>query len=415
MTSDSIQSPATILVRKYGGSSLTSVERICAVARDICAQRAAGHEMVIVVSAMGSTTDELLALARQANPDPPRRELDMLLSVGERITMSLLSMALAAEGCSAISYTGSQCAIITDGSHTDARIKEVKGDRVRQSLAEGHVVVVAGFQGVSEAREITTLGRGGSDTTAVALAAALGATRCEILKDVEGVMTADPRQVPAARCHETLSYQELAEVAASGCGVVHQRAVRYAAEHGVPLFVGSSFHPGPGTRIAPDTSPPPTAVPCAVYRPLTLIVDEEVACLELSAGNSQPAGAWAEALAARTTPAEFRVEWWTEQGAFHWGAIAAPATLAPLREAAAEVVARVGGQITYRDCLACISLAGGKPPTWSVARDRLSEFLDVQGIRDWQLRVDGSALRLLVPAACLSRLLPLLHAEFYPA
>ncbi len=246
-----------VIVRKYGGSSLASIDRLRAVARDLVAQRAEGYGLVVVVSAMGRSTDELLHLAHQANPEPPRRELDMLLSVGERITMSLLSMALAAEDCPAISYTGSQVGIITDTSHTDARIVEVRADRVRRSLAEGRVVVVAGFQGVSVDREITTLGRGGSDTTAVALAAALGALRCEILKDVDGVFTADPRKVPDARRHATLTYEEMEQVAATGCGVIHARAVEYARRHGVPLLVGSSFVPGPGTRVGPPASAAP--------------------------------------------------------------------------------------------------------------------------------------------------------------
>ena len=241
--------PGSVLVRKYGGSSLADVERIQAVARDIRIARDQGYRIVVVVSAMGKTTDDLAELAARANPDPPRRELDMLLSVGERITMSLLSMALDREGCPAISYTGSQCGIITDNSHNDARILEVKGDRVRESLAAGYTVVVAGFQGVSRQREITTLGRGGSDTTAVALAAALGAVRCEILKDVDGVMSANPKLVPDARRHEHLSYRQMRDIAAAGCGVVHLRAVEYAAAHEVPLVVRSSFHEGPGTLI----------------------------------------------------------------------------------------------------------------------------------------------------------------------
>ena len=241
MTSPNPNPPGNILVRKYGGSSLADVERIQAVALDIRRACDQGYQVVVVVSAMGKTTDELADLAARTNPDPPRRELDMLLSVGERITMSLLSMALAREGCPAISYTGSQCGIITDGSHTDARIIEVRGDRVRDSLAQGLTVIVAGFQGVSEEKEITTLGRGGSDTTAVALAAALGAERCEILKDVPGVMSADPNLVPEAWRHERLSWDELRRIASSGCGVVHIRAVEYAAEHEVPLLVGSSF------------------------------------------------------------------------------------------------------------------------------------------------------------------------------
>lgn len=230
-----------VLVRKYGGSSLASIDRVRAVAGDLVRKRAEGYDLVVVVSAMGRTTDDLLHLARQANPDPPRRELDMLLTVGERVSMSLLSMALAAAGCPAISFTGSQVGIITDTSHTDARIVEVKADRVREALAAGQVVVVAGFQGVSVTREITTLGRGGSDTTAVALAAALRAVRCEILKDVDGVYSADPHRVPGARRHARLSYEQMRRIAAAGSGVIHARAVDYAARHRVPLLVGSSF------------------------------------------------------------------------------------------------------------------------------------------------------------------------------
>jgi len=238
-----------VLVRKYGGSSLANVERIRAVARDIVESRNKGYQLVVVVSAMGTTTNELEEMARQASAQPSRRELDMLLSVGERITMSLLSMILEDEGCPAISFTGSQCGIITDTSHTDARIIKVTAERVREALNQNMVVVVAGFQGVSEEKEITTLGRGGSDTTAVALAAALGAVRCEILKDVDGILSADPKAVPDTWLHEQLSYQEMMEIAETGCGVVHLRAVEFAQQHQVPLQVRSSFHSEEGTNI----------------------------------------------------------------------------------------------------------------------------------------------------------------------
>ncbi|MBU1675116.1 aspartate kinase, partial [bacterium] len=245
-----------ILVRKYGGTSIASVERIGAVAGDLVAKKQEGYRLVVVVSAMGHHTDELEHLARSVAPQPPRRELDLLLSVGERISMTLLSMALQAHGCSAISFTGSQCGLITDCSHTEACILEVKGDRVREALAAGHVVVVAGFQGVSRDREVTTLGRGGSDATAVALAAALGAERCEILKDVDGVFTGDPHRLSGVRRYDTLTYEELATLADAGCEVVHPRAVDYARRHGVPLFIGSSFHDTPGTRVMPTAATP---------------------------------------------------------------------------------------------------------------------------------------------------------------
>ena len=248
--SDTVRnSDGPIVVRKYGGSSLADIPRLREIARDLCTARSAGQRLVVVVSAMGDRTDQLSRLAREANPEPPRRELDMLLSVGERITMSLLCMALAAEGVPAVSYTGSQAGIITDASHTDARILAVRPIRLPEALAAGKIVVVAGFQGVSEqTKEVTTLGRGGSDTSAVALAHALGAVRCEILKDVPGVMTADPKRVPTARRFERLSYQEMQRIADAGCGVVHPRAVEYASQHGVALYVGSSFTDRPGTE-----------------------------------------------------------------------------------------------------------------------------------------------------------------------
>ena len=233
-----------LLVQKYGGTSVATPERIRHVARRVARWRRAGHDLVVVVSAMGDTTDELLALARQVSPDPRRRhprELDMLLTAGERIAMALLAMAIREERVEAISLTGSQAAIITDEVHTGARIEEVRAARVREELARGRVVIVAGFQGVSRGREVTTLGRGGSDTTAVALAAALGAERCDIYTDVDGVYTADPRRVPGARRLVRIDYEEMLELATSGAKVVHPRAVEIGARYGVPIRVLSSF------------------------------------------------------------------------------------------------------------------------------------------------------------------------------
>jgi aspartate kinase len=262
-----------VLVRKYGGSSLADDQRLKAVAADIAAKSDEGYSLVVVVSAMGQTTNELSELAYRISTKPARRELDMLLSVGERITMSLMSMALSDLNHTAISFTGSQCGIITTDSHTDAEILEVRCDRVREALDDGHIVVVAGFQGVSRKKEITTLGRGGSDATAVALAAALGAQRCEILKDVDGVFTADPHRIREAIRHDALSYEQMKEIASAGCGVIHPRAVSYAAEQGVPLFVGSSFKQSPGTLIDGDAARPlDKSGPSP--RPLSFIVDE---------------------------------------------------------------------------------------------------------------------------------------------
>jgi aspartate kinase len=228
------------VVQKYGGSSVADVQKIRKVAEKVAATRRAGADVCVVVSAMGDTTDELLALAKQVSPAPPRRELDMLLSAGERISMALLSMALQDLGVPAISFTGSQSGIITTDAHASARIVEVRPFRVQEELGRGKVVIVAGYQGVSARKEVTTLGRGGSDTTAVALAAALGAD-CEIYSDVAGVFTADPRVVPDARRLETLSYDEMQELAGAGAKVLNAQAIEFAKEKGIAVHARSTF------------------------------------------------------------------------------------------------------------------------------------------------------------------------------
>jgi aspartate kinase len=245
-----------LLVQKYGGTSVGDPERIRRVADRVCRHRRDGHDLVVVVSAMGDTTDDLVALAAQISPAAARqhpREMDMLLTAGERISMALVAMAIREAGVEAISFTGSQAAIITDTRHTGARIEEVRADRVREELGAGRVVIVAGFQGVSRTREVTTLGRGGSDTTAVALAAALGADRCDIYTDVDGVYSADPRKVPGARRIPHLGYDEMTEMAVSGAQVLHPRAVELAARFAVPIRVLSSLRDDDdaGTLIAP--------------------------------------------------------------------------------------------------------------------------------------------------------------------
>jgi aspartate kinase len=225
-----------IVVQKYGGSSVADVERIGVVADRVAATKASGRDVVVVVSAMGDTTDELLALARKVSPNPSRRELDMLLSAGERIAMALLSMALNERGVPAVSFTGSQSGIITNDAHANARIVEVRPFRVQDELQRGRVVIVAGYQGVSYKREVTTLGRGGSDTTAVALAAALDAEACEIYSDVAGVFSADPRVVPEARRLAEISYEEMQELAEAGARVLNAQALEFAKERGIAIY-----------------------------------------------------------------------------------------------------------------------------------------------------------------------------------
>jgi aspartate kinase len=236
----------SVVVQKYGGSSVADVTRIRQVAERVMRTRQTGHDVVVVVSAMGRTTDELLALAKQVAPNPERRELDMLLTAGERITMALLSMAIRDMGGDAISFTGSQSGIITNDHHVDARIVEVRPYRVQDELAKGRIVVIAGYQGVSYKREVTTLGRGGSDTTAVAMAAALGAEYCEICSDVDGVYTADPRVVPDARRIPSLSYEETQELAESGAKVLNAQAVEFAKEKGIAIYARATTSPLPG-------------------------------------------------------------------------------------------------------------------------------------------------------------------------
>ncbi|HEX3793538.1 MAG TPA: aspartate kinase [Acidimicrobiales bacterium] len=254
----------SLVVQKFGGTSVGDADRIRAVADYIARTRRDGSDVVAVVSAMGKTTDDLIHLADAVSDTQPAREYDMLVSAGERISMALLCMALADLGVDAASFTGSQAGIITDGNHSRAKILEVRADRLREALNAGQVPVVAGFQGVSTDRNITTLGRGGSDTTAVALAAVLGADACEIYTDVTGVFTADPRVVPTAHRINRISFEEMLEIAATGGRVLNLRSVEFARNHNVPLHVRSSFTWEPGTWVVEEETDMEDAVVTAV-------------------------------------------------------------------------------------------------------------------------------------------------------
>ncbi len=250
-----------IVVQKFGGSSLADAESIKRVAQRIAQTKKAGHDVVVAVSAMGDSTDDLVDLARDVSPVPPPRELDMLMTAGERISMALVAMAISDLGYSARSFTGSQAGVITDGVHGKAKIIDVTPGRITEALGKGHIVIVAGFQGVSQGtREITTLGRGGTDTTAVALAAALRAEVCEIYTDVDGVFTADPRIVPTARKIARISNEEMLELAASGSKVLHLRSVEYARRFDIPIHVRSSFSQNEGTIVTDQPGPEGDAV-----------------------------------------------------------------------------------------------------------------------------------------------------------
>lgn len=241
-----------ILVQKFGGTSVADSQKILAAARKAIRAKMEGYQVVTVVSAMGHTTDHLIELAKQITAQPPAREMDMLLSTGEQVSVALMAMAIHSLGHQAISMTGAQMGIETDSTHTKARIRSIKPDRIRKALAEGQIVIAAGFQGINPADDITTLGRGGSDTTAVALAAVLQAESCEIYTDVDGVYTTDPRAVPEARRLKQISYDEMLELASAGAGVMHNRSIEFGRKFNVPIHVRSSFSDQPGTIICAE-------------------------------------------------------------------------------------------------------------------------------------------------------------------
>jgi aspartate kinase len=269
-----------IVVQKYGGTSVGDTDRIRGVADRIVRAREQGQDVVVVVSAMGETTDDLLDKASDITPAPEPRELDMLLTAGERIAMSLLAIAVNARGCRAASYTGSQAGIITDTQHGKARIVEIRPTRIKESLDAGNVVILAGFQGLSTEYDITTLGRGGSDTTAVAMAAALGAEVCEIYTDVDGVFTADPRTHPEARRIDRISYEEMLELAAAGARVLQLRCVEYARRHGVRIHVRNSLGEQPGTWVDEDEEASTGMLESALIRGVALDVEEAKVTLD---------------------------------------------------------------------------------------------------------------------------------------
>ncbi len=277
----------SIVVQKYGGSSVADLDKIGAVADRIVETAAQGHQVVVTVSAMGDTTDELLDLAKRISPTPSRRELDMLLTAGERISMALLSMAIHERGRDAVSLTGSQSGIITNDQHSGARIVEIRPFRIQDELARGRIVIVAGYQGVSYKREVTTLGRGGTDTTAVALAAALGAQWCEICSDVDGIYTADPRVVEDAQRIPELSFEETQEMADAGARVLNAQAVEFAKERGIAIYARATVAGNPG---APDLKREGTVVrkfpPNAPGR-VRAVVSEELLWLVRSAAPAE--------------------------------------------------------------------------------------------------------------------------------
>lgn len=382
-----------IVVQKYGGSSVADVERLGRVADKVVACRRAGNDVVVVVSAMGKTTDELLALARQIDENPPRRELDMLLTTGERVSMALLSMAIQKRGEDAISFTGSQSGIITNDRHFDARIIEVRPHRVEDELSRGRIVIIAGYQGMSYRREITTLGRGGSDTTAVAMAAALNATRAEIYSDVDGVYSADPRVVSSAAHLPTVSYDEMQEMAAAGAKVLNATAVEYAKRAKIAIHARSTFGGDGETIVFADASPTLSVVGQKGVARITVHGDETSAQRALHAADE--ASIEAQDFDSLENSSAFSV---------------ATALVPDWSKARAAIEAAAAAPVRVQDSLGTISLVGSalsrSPGSMAKA------MATIKGAGVTPLRTTSSSLRMswLVLESEVDRAVQALHA-----
>jgi aspartate kinase len=391
-----------VVVQKYGGSSVADVEKIQKVADRVAATRASGKDVVVVVSAMGDTTDELLKLARQVCDSPARRELDMLLTAGERISMALLSMALNARGVPAVSFTGSQSGIITNDAHTNARIVEVRPYRVQDELARGTVVIVAGYQGVSYKREVTTLGRGGSDTTAVALAAALGAEACEIYSDVEGVYSADPRVVPDVRRLAELSYEEMQELAESGARVLNAQAVEFAKERGIVIFARSTLG-GPGETVVRKF--PPRA-PGRVAG-----VASETGLVMLTTGDGRRLGELLELLDRCGASGKQLVFHEAPSGGASASVVLSLENFHDFPRLRREALSRLADGIEFREGLGAVSAIGtGINATFTNLR-RCLAALDALGVAPRGVSTSSFRISLLVDEPQVPAVVKRLHAE----
>ena len=395
-----------VIVQKYGGSSVADVDKLRYVAQRVMQTQQQGHQVVVVVSAMGDTTDELLALAKKVSVNPDRRELDMLLSAGERISMALLSMAIRELGGSAISFTGSQSGIITNDRHVDARILEVRPFRVQDELARGKIVVIAGYQGVSYRKEVTTLGRGGSDTTAVAMAAALDAEYCEICSDVDGVYSADPRVVSTARRIGVLSYEETQEMAEAGAKVLNAQAVEFAKDKGIAIYARATRGPLPGVDPSADGTVvrrnpprmPGTVVGVASERDV-IVLESDAAAIDVFAllEERHVAGKQLHVFADRTTVAISRENLHDEDR---------------LRDL---LQTRLSGQARLVDGLAAVSVVGaGINATYANVLAGAAA-LGTLGIRPAGTATSSFRITWMVPRERMSEAVRVLHERFIDA
>ena len=398
-----------LIVQKYGGTSVADPDRMKAVAEHVAFTKRHGNDVVVVVSAMGKSTDNLISLANSVSSTQPGRELDMLLTTGERVSMALLCMALADIGVEAMSFTGSQVGIITDTSHGKAKILEVKGDRARDALAEGKVCVVAGFQGVSTAKEITTLGRGGSDTTAVALAAALEADACEIYTDVTGVFSADPRIVPQARKLAKVNFDEMLEMAGAGSKVLALRSVEFARNHNVPLHVRSSFTWEPGTWV---TSEEPSMEDPIISGVVTDVSEAKVTVLRVP---DQPgvSAALFEPLAGRNINVDMIVQNTSTEGTTDISFTVPRADLANAQQIVDEVAAQIGAKGTTTDAeIAKVSLVGAGMKTSPGIAAKMFRTLADEGVNIEMISTSTIRISVVVAQGDVERAARTLHSAF---
>jgi len=398
-----------LVVQKFGGTSVSDAERMRAVADHVARTRRQGDDVVVVVSAMGKTTDDLLRLANDVSAVQPPRELDMLLTTGERVSMTLLCMALAELGVDAVSYTGSQAEIITDTTHLNAKIVEVKADRLRAALAQGRIPVVAGFQGVSLDRDVTTLGRGGSDTTAVALAAALGAEVCEIYTDVSGVFSADPRIVPGARRLPRVSFDEMLDISASGGRVLALRSVEFARNHDVPLHVRSSFTWEPGTWVVKEEPSMEQAVVTAVTH------DTSEAKVTVTGVPDKPgiAARLFRALADRAVNVDTIVQNTSLHGTTDISFTVPKTDLATSLEVARALAPEIGaGEVMADDGIAKVSLVGAGMRSHPGVSATMFEVLAAAAINIEMISTSSIRLSCVVRAERVEEAVRLLHDAF---
>jgi aspartate kinase len=407
-----------LIVQKYGGTSVADPDRIRACAENVKITKGHGNDVVVVVSAMGKATDNLIALADSVARTQPGREMDMLLTTGERVTAALMTMALADLGVEAISFTGSQVGIITDTTHRKAKIVEVKGDRVRDALAAGKVCVVAGFQGVSTEREITTMGRGASDLTASALAKALGAAACEIYTDVTGVFTADPRIVPQARKLARVSFDEMLEMAGAGSKVLALRSVEFARNHGVPLHVRSSFTWEPGTWVtADDPDTDGTGGQPAMEDPIIsgVVTDTSEAKVTVLGVPDRPgiSAALFEPLAAASVNVDMIVQNTSTQGTTDISFTVPIADMGVAEDIVRRVATDIGAaDVTHDNDIAKLSLVGaGMKSSPGIAASMFRTLAD-EGVNIEMISTSTIRISVVIATADLERAARALHTAF---